>query len=492
MAFSIYSDILLRFIINEGLCVISRLSLIIDNTLNIGSIMSYILYIVDIYFHQYYYQYKYLTSNTVAVDIPNDIYLFSDDNSDNRDYSDSASNSNNNSEINESITDGNNPEFENTITDRGDSSELENSNKCSRSDSSEEETSNSKRHRINNDNNDNGTNNESSAGGEGHSTDSASENLEAGNNENSNYNNSNDSSSTEGYSDESNGAEDSDIEDNDYVGNSYNDPEKGNFSESQKIMDDLDKVDRAKRKDSEALEDLKEEYTSFFDNNSPRTGLRDLENYLEEEFPAEERRAEHDADAKKAKENASDMRKEVIELKLKAENTTDPEIKENIQKSIDILGDRIYEEIDKSRESEEKAKRWGVEEDQQSSSEGGETCCSGEHEEEINNSSELENSNKRSRSDSPEEEENRNKRQKLNDDDDGNDDDSNNSSGGTGPSTPSGPSTPGSNSGPGSDSGASPDSGPSNFSSNLSKIFIFLGGIFETISPVIENITTIM
>lgn len=484
----------MRFIINGGLYVIYRLSLIIDNTLNIGSIMSYILYIVDIYYHQYYYQYKYLTSNTLAVYIPNDIYLFSEENSENREYSGSAGNSNNNSEINESITDGNNPEFENTITDIGDSSESENSNKCSRSDSPEEETSNSKRHRIDNDNNDdNGTNNESSAGGEGDSFDSAGENLEAENNENSNYNNSNDSSSTEGYSDEPNGAEDSDIEDNNYVGNSDNDPEKGNFSESQKIMDDLDKVDRAKRKDSEALEDLKEEYTSFFDNNSPRTGLRDLENYLEEEFPAEERRAEHDADSKKAKENASDMCKEVIKLKEKAENTTDPEIKENIQKSIDILRDRIYEEIDKSRESEEKAKRWGVEEDQQFSSEGGETCCSGEHEEEINNSSELENSNKRSRSDSPEEEENRNKRKKLNNDD-GNDDDGNNSSDGTGPSTPSGLSTPDSGSGPssGSDSGASPDSGPSNFSSNLSKIFIFLGGIFETILPVIENITTIM
>jgi hypothetical protein len=122
-------------------------------------------------------------------------------------------------------------------------------------------------------------------------------------------------------------------------------------------MDDLDKVDRAKKNDSKALEDLKEEYPSFFDKNSPKTGLRDLEEYLEDEFPAEAERAEHDADAKKARENASDMCNEVINLKEQAENTTDPETIENINNSIRNLEGRIYEELEKSRVSEEKAKR---------------------------------------------------------------------------------------------------------------------------------------
>lgn len=44
-----------------------------------------------------------------------------------------------NSEINESITDGNNIKYDNTITDKGDSSNLENNNKRSKSDSPEEE-----------------------------------------------------------------------------------------------------------------------------------------------------------------------------------------------------------------------------------------------------------------------------------------------------------------------------------------------------------------
>ena len=76
----------------------------------------------------------------------------------------------------------------------------------------------------------------------------------------------------------------------------YNGPEQ--------IMDDLDMVDRARKNDPEALEYLKEEYGSFFDDTSTKEAVDDIEGYLEEEFPLELQRSEEEADAIEAREIA--------------------------------------------------------------------------------------------------------------------------------------------------------------------------------------------
>jgi hypothetical protein len=123
----------------------------------------------------------------------------------------------------------------------------------------------------------------------------------------------------------------------------------------ERIMDDLDVVDKAKNNDPEALEYLKREYADFFDDTSEDEALNDIEKYLEEEYPKEHKRSEHEADALKAKENAEDIEKEIDELEKEAKETTDPQIKENLSIGIGALKDRAQEEREKAEESTKKS-----------------------------------------------------------------------------------------------------------------------------------------
>ena len=77
--------------------------------------------------------------------------------------------------------------------------------------------------------------------------------------------------------------------------NSDNDSDAENIEEvpdpehnaPERIMDDLDVVEKAKNNDPEALEYLKREYPAFFDGNSENEALNQIEEYLEDEFPKE-------------------------------------------------------------------------------------------------------------------------------------------------------------------------------------------------------------
>jgi hypothetical protein len=123
----------------------------------------------------------------------------------------------------------------------------------------------------------------------------------------------------------------------------------------ERIVDDLDVVEKAKNNDPEALEYLKREYSDFFDNTSENEALNQIKEYLEDEFPKELKRSEHEADALKAKENAEDIQKEIDELEKEEKETTDPQIKENLSTGIGALKDRVQEELEKAEKSTRKS-----------------------------------------------------------------------------------------------------------------------------------------
>uniref|UniRef100_A0A0D2ZS52 Heme-copper oxidase subunit III family profile domain-containing protein n=1 Tax=Brassica oleracea var. oleracea TaxID=109376 RepID=A0A0D2ZS52_BRAOL len=94
-----------------------------------------------------------------------------------------------------------------------------------------------------------------------------------------------------GYDDDS----DDDSEDNDSV-EDMDVVERDDHNAPEKIVDDLDLVDKAKQGDNDALSILKEDYPAFFDQNSDQEGLKQVEDYLEEEFPGELEKSEREAD----------------------------------------------------------------------------------------------------------------------------------------------------------------------------------------------------
>ena len=91
------------------------------------------------------------------------------------------------------------------------------------------------------------------------------------------------------------------------------DPEDSNVEEikdpehnaPERIMDDLDKVDKARNNDPDALEYLHKQYSEFFYKVSDEEALNDLEEYLEEEFIPEYKRSEREADELEAEEARS-------------------------------------------------------------------------------------------------------------------------------------------------------------------------------------------
>lgn len=77
------------------------------------------------------------------------------------------------------------------------------------------------------------------------------------------------------------------------LGDNHNGPER--------IMDDLDLVDKARKGDQEALDELKNNYKDFFEGTSnDKEALEEIEQYLEDEFEPELERSEAEADALEA------------------------------------------------------------------------------------------------------------------------------------------------------------------------------------------------
>lgn len=291
------------------------------------------------------------------------------------------------------------------------------------------------------DNSDNGSTSNSTDNSENDrdSTSNSNDNSENNSENNENFNNNN-----------SNGDLNPDYDSDDPIDQDCIEVEDHNGPEE--VINDLEIIDRAKKNDPVALEYLKEEYGSFFDKNSTEEALKEIEDYLENSFPSELKKSEHEADALEAKENAKNIEEGIKKLEKEAEETTDPQTKENLSKGIEYLKERAQEELEKGEKSEAKAM-------------GRDLDHSSEEDEEGKN-----NNSKHPKPE--EEEEKKNKRQKLNNDRN-DDDDGNSSSDGTGPLTTD------------SDS----DSGSSNLSGgNLSKVLVILGGILETISKILEDI----
>jgi hypothetical protein len=210
-------------------------------------------------------------------------------------------------------------------------------------------------------NENNPENNEGSNSNSTNNSNSAAEGNNPENNEgsNSNPNNNSDSDSEEKNKDamevddnDSNSNNDSSDSDDPENIEEVEDPE---HNAPERIMDDLDMVDKARNNDPEALEYLKGEYGHFFNDTSKDEALNQIEGYLEEEFPKELKRSEHEADALKAKENAEDIEKEIDELEKEEKETTDPQIKENLSKGIGALKERAQEEREKAEKSNTKS-----------------------------------------------------------------------------------------------------------------------------------------
>jgi hypothetical protein len=109
-------------------------------------------------------------------------------------------------------------------------------------------------------------------------------------------------------------------------------------------MDDLDILDKARNNDPEALEYLSREYGEFFEGTSKKEGLKNLEGYLVDEFPTEYKRSELEADAIEATENAENLERMASQLEKEAEETADPQKKENLAENIEALRDKAAEE----------------------------------------------------------------------------------------------------------------------------------------------------
>ena len=236
---------------------------------------------------------------------------------------------------------------------------------------------------------------------------------------NEDYNNNSDSNNNPNNNEDSNSNSD-DVE-------MSNTQEVYDHNAPEEIMDDLDNVDRARRNDPNALDELKREYPAFFEGKTDKEGLDDLESYLEEEFPVELKKSELEADAEEAQAKADSCIRKAEIVERIAEQLTDPEEKANLRKQGE----------DYRKTAEEETKR-----------------------------AEALDAQSKGRSNNS------------------NNNDGNDSSGPSGPS--SGPS--GSGTGPSGTGSGPSDSGPSNSSGGtLSQILVILGGFVETILKVFEN-----
>ena len=145
-------------------------------------------------------------------------------------------------------------------------------------------------------------------------------NSDRGNNGNNRGNNNN-----------RNNNEDSDSNSDDVEMRDTREVSDPDYNVPEAIMDDLDNVDRARRGDPNALAEIKREYPSYFEGQSDREGLRQLEHYLETEFPGELKRSELEVEVEEAQANAASCIRKAEIVERVAEGVRDPEEKENLR-----------------------------------------------------------------------------------------------------------------------------------------------------------------
>jgi hypothetical protein len=146
-----------------------------------------------------------------------------------------------------------------------------------------------------------------------------------GSTSNSNDNSENAGDSTSNSNDNSENAGDSTSNSNDNSENNRENNENFNNNNSngdrnipEEIVDDLDIIDRARKNDPEALEYLKGEYGSYFDKNSTKDALNEIEEYLEDIFPSELKKSEHEADAMEARAKAKTLEEGIKKIGRKS------------------------------------------------------------------------------------------------------------------------------------------------------------------------------
>jgi hypothetical protein len=145
-----------------------------------------------------------------------------------------------------------------------------------------------------------GDNPENNEGNNSSNSNDNSENMEDSRNSEDNPNPDNNEDS------DSNSNRDSTMDQDDPVDSNVeeiNDPE---HNAPERIMDDLDQVDKAKNNDPDALEYLRREYNAHFDGVSVEEALKNIEEYLENEFDAEHERSEREADELDAEHERSE------------------------------------------------------------------------------------------------------------------------------------------------------------------------------------------
>jgi hypothetical protein len=126
--------------------------------------------------------------------------------------------------------------------------------------------------------------------------------------------------------------------------------EVDNHNAPEEIMNDLDKVDAAKNKDREALDYLKKEYSHFFDRNTEEEGLKQLEEYLEEEFEPEHQKSELESYAEDEDSRAKHLETSAESLRKSAASLSDDDEEKS---RLNRLADSYSEEAEKCRQRAE-------------------------------------------------------------------------------------------------------------------------------------------
>jgi hypothetical protein len=105
--------------------------------------------------------------------------------------------------------------------------------------------------------------------------------------------------------------------------------EQEDHNAPEQIMDDLDLVDKARSGDKKALDEIKRNYSEFFEGYSDEQALKDIGEYLEEEFEPELKRSEEEADAMEreelARNSGSKRPRDEANLEDEANTETDTE-----------------------------------------------------------------------------------------------------------------------------------------------------------------------
>ena len=172
--------------------------------------------------------------------------------------------------------------------------------------------------------------------------------------ENNEGSNSNSEDSPENNEGSNSNSDDSNSDDDDPQNNEVEEVGDPEHNGPERIMDDLDKVDNAKD-DPEALEYLQQEYSEFFHGTTTDQALKDIKNYLEEEFKEEVQRSEFEADAEEAKDRAEKDTKLAEIIEKKAEETIDPEKKKFLEEQAEFFREQAKVQSELEKEAISKA-----------------------------------------------------------------------------------------------------------------------------------------